>query len=147
MSKNVSLADLMEDIKKNSSRWIKSRGNHYLYFEWQRGYSGYSVSQSKVEAVKKYILNQKEHHKKFSFEEEYILFLNEYGIDYEEKYLWTLYIALSGRGSRSDFIPGAVPQASIYWAFSPQKTSFLQLSIHYKIRLFLFKFIKNIYKE
>jgi REP element-mobilizing transposase RayT len=89
MSKNVSLSDLMEDIKKNSSRWIKSRGNHYLYFEWQRGYSGYSVSQSKVEAVKKYILNQKEHHKKFSFEEEYILFLKEYGIDYEEKYLWT----------------------------------------------------------
>ena len=58
MSKNISLADLVEEIKKNSSRWIKTRGIYYADFEWQRGYSGYSISQSKVEIVKKYILNQ-----------------------------------------------------------------------------------------
>lgn len=88
MSKNISLAKLMEDVKKNSSRWIKSKGAHYRNFEWQRGYSGYSVSHSKVEIVRRYILSQKEHHQKFSFEDEYIRFLKEYRIDYDEKYLW-----------------------------------------------------------
>jgi putative transposase len=87
MSKNVSLADLLEDIKRNSSRWIKTKGLYYRNFEWQGGYAGYSVSQSKVEIVKKYIENQKNHHKKQTFREEYIQFLNENGIDYSENYL------------------------------------------------------------
>jgi REP element-mobilizing transposase RayT len=89
MSKTTSLANIAEDVKKNSSRWIKSRGSLYCNFEWQRGYSGFSVSQSKVEVVRRYILNQREHHKKFSFEEEYVRFLKEYNIDYDEKFLWT----------------------------------------------------------
>ncbi len=89
MSKNISLADLLEDIKGNSSRWIKTKGSHYQHFAWQGGYSGYSVSQSKVEAVNKYIENQKIHHKKQSFREEYILFLNENGIVFDANYLWT----------------------------------------------------------
>jgi putative transposase len=89
MSKNISLSDLMEDIKKNSSRWIKTKGIYYKDFQWQRGYSGYSGSQSKVETVKKYILTQKDHHKKYSFKEEYLLFLQKHSIDYDEKYLWT----------------------------------------------------------
>lgn len=55
MSKNVSLADLLEDIKRNSSRWIKTRNAYYQNFAWQGGYSGYSVSQSKVEVVERYI--------------------------------------------------------------------------------------------
>ena len=89
MSKNISLADLLEDIKRNSSRWIKTKGTHYRNFAWQGGYAGYSVSQSKVEIVKKYIENQKEHHKHQSFKDEYIQFLKENGIDYNEDYLWT----------------------------------------------------------
>ncbi len=89
MSKNISLADLMEDIKRNSSKWIKTKDIHYRDFAWQGGYSGYSVSQSKVEVVKKYIEDQKNHHKQQTFEEEYILFLKEYNVDYDEKFLWT----------------------------------------------------------
>jgi putative transposase len=88
MSKNISLADLMEDVKRNSSRWIKTKGIHYKDFAWQGGYSGYSVSQSKVETVKKYIENQKNHHKQQTFEEEYTEFLKEYNVDYDEKFLW-----------------------------------------------------------
>ena len=53
MSKNISLAEFIEDVKKNCSRWIKSKGIHYHQFTWQGGYAGYSVSQSKVETVKK----------------------------------------------------------------------------------------------
>lgn len=89
MSKNVSLADLLEEIKRNSSRWIKTRGNYYANFAWQGGYSGYSVSQSKVEIVSRYIDSQKEHHKNQTFREEYIQFLNENGIEFDERYLWT----------------------------------------------------------
>jgi REP element-mobilizing transposase RayT len=89
MSKNISLADLLEDIKRNSSRWIKTKNAHYQNFEWQGGYSGYSVSQSKVEVVERYIQNQKEHHKHQTFKEEYVQFLKENGIDFNEEYLWT----------------------------------------------------------
>lgn len=88
MSKNVSLADLLEDIKKNSSRWIKTKGAHYQNFAWQGGYAGFSVSQSKVDVVSRYLDNQKEHHKHQSFRDEYIQFLNEYGIEFNEEYLW-----------------------------------------------------------
>ena len=89
ISKNVSLADLLEDIKRNSSRWIKTKGIYYNDFAWQGGYSGYSVSQSKVEIVERYIQNQKEHHKHQTFKEEYLQFLKENGVEYDEKYLWT----------------------------------------------------------
>lgn len=89
MSKNISLADLLEDIKRNSSRWIKTKNEYYRNFAWQGGYSGYSVSQSKVEVVDRYIENQKEHHKHHTFREEYLQFLKENGIEYNEEYLWT----------------------------------------------------------
>jgi len=89
MSKNICLADLMEDIKRNSSRWIKTKGIHYQNFAWQGGYAGFSVSPSKVEAVKKYIANQKNHHQQQSFKDEYIQFLNEHGVDYNDEFLWT----------------------------------------------------------
>jgi REP element-mobilizing transposase RayT len=82
MSKN------MEDIKRNSSRWIKTKSDHYQNFAWQGGYAAYSVSQSKVQVVERHIKNQKEHHKRQSFKDEYIQFLNENGIDYMEEYLW-----------------------------------------------------------
>jgi putative transposase len=88
MSKNISLADLLEDIKRNSSRWIKTRGIHYADFAWQGGYAGYSVSPSKVKIVNQYIENQKNHHKHQIFQEEYIQFLKEHGVDYKEEYLW-----------------------------------------------------------
>ena len=58
LSKNISLADFVEEIKKNSSRWIKTKGAHYRNFAWQSGYAGYSVSQSKVATVEKYIERQ-----------------------------------------------------------------------------------------
>jgi putative transposase len=89
MSKNKALADLLEELKRNSSRWIKTNGVEYSDFAWQGGYGAFSVSQSKVEVVKRYIENQKDHHKTETVKEEYLRFLNEYGIDYNEDYLWT----------------------------------------------------------
>ncbi len=89
MSKNIALAKLVEEIKRHSSRWIKTKDSYYSNFAWQGGYGGFSVSQSLHSKTKQYIANQEEHHKKKSFREEYLLFLKEYGIDYNDQYLWS----------------------------------------------------------
>ena len=89
MSKNIALAKFVEEIKRHSSRWIKTLDPYYAKFAWQGGYGGFSVSPSLHDKTKYYIENQEEHHKKMSFKEEYLIFLKEYGIEYNEKYLWT----------------------------------------------------------
>jgi putative transposase len=89
MSKNIALAKLVEEIKRHSSRWIKTKDNYYIGFAWQGGYGGFSVSASLHDITKNYIANQEQHHHKMSFQEEYLLFLKEYGIDYNDEYLWT----------------------------------------------------------
>src|SRR5690554_5203875 len=88
-SKNIALSKLLEEIKRNSSRWIKTKGKEYKDFKWQGGYGAFSVSNRRVKSVVKYIENQKEHHKKVSFKEEYIKLLDEHGVEYDERYLWT----------------------------------------------------------
>jgi putative transposase len=87
MSKNIALAKLTEEIKRHSSRWIKTIGPQYEKFAWQGGYAGFSVSQSVIERTKRYIENQEEHHKRMTNEMELIAFLKEYGIEYDERYL------------------------------------------------------------
>jgi hypothetical protein len=89
MSKNIALAKLVEEIKGNSSRWIKTFNLYYENFAWQGGYGGFSVSPSLHDKTKRYIENQEEHHKKMSFQGEYLMFLKEYEIEYNEQYLWT----------------------------------------------------------
>ena len=88
MSKNISLSKLLENIKSNSSRWIKTKNIYYSKFSWQGGYSSFSVSASVHDRVKRYIENQEEHHKKMTYHEEVKLFLDEYGIDYNKDYIW-----------------------------------------------------------
>ena len=90
MSKNIALAKLVEEVKGNSSRWIKTYAPCcYESFAWQGGYGGFSVSSSVHNKTKKYIEQQEAHHKKMTFLEEYKMFLEEYRIEYNEKYLWT----------------------------------------------------------
>ncbi len=88
MSKNIALSKLVEEIKRNSSRWIKTKGNNYTNFVWQGGYGGFSVSPSLHDKTKSYIEKQQQHHKRMTFQEEYLLFLKEYGIEYDERYIW-----------------------------------------------------------
>jgi putative transposase len=87
LPKTMAPADLVEEIKKSSSKWIKTKGDHYKNFYWQDGYGGFSVSNSGVEKVKGYILNQKKHHEKVSFIDEYKTLLEAYGIPFEDRYL------------------------------------------------------------
>jgi putative transposase len=86
-SKNHAPAKILEIVKKESSKWMKAEG--IVGFTWQIGYGAFSVSSSKVEVVKNYILKQKEHHKIKTFKEEAEEFFKEYDIkDYNEKYFW-----------------------------------------------------------
>jgi putative transposase len=87
LPKTMTPADLVEEVKKSSSRWIKTKGKGYETFYWQDGYGGFSVSNFHVEVIKNYISNQKQHHLKTSFLEEYKKLLDEYSITYDEKYL------------------------------------------------------------
>jgi len=88
LPRTVTVAKYVEEIKKTSSSWIKTKDRSYSKFGWQDGYAIFSVSSSKKDVVIKYIANQKEHHEKSSYQEELLLFLKEYGVSYDEKYLW-----------------------------------------------------------
>jgi len=88
LSKNRALKDVVREIKAGSSRWLKSRGESFEKFQWQGGYSAFSVSQSKVEAVIKYIRGQEEHHHALSFKEELKKLLLRHGVEFDENYLW-----------------------------------------------------------
>jgi putative transposase len=80
--------DLIEELKTHSSKWIKTKGVEYEKFYWQRGYGGFSVQHTQTDIVKHYIETQDQHHKHISFKEEYLIFLKENDIDYDERYVW-----------------------------------------------------------
>lgn len=84
----VSMANFVEEIKKCSSRWIKTLDSYYSKFAWQGGYGIFSVSASQVQKVKDYVTNQKEHHRKKTFQEEYEAFLRAYNIEYNPEYVF-----------------------------------------------------------
>ena len=87
LSKNYALAKIVEDVKKQTSKWIKTKGINN--FTWQIGYGAFSVSSYNVEKVKNYIANQKNHHKIKSYRKEIEEFFNEYDVvEYDEKYYW-----------------------------------------------------------
>ena len=88
LSKNLSIAQLVEGVKTPTSRWLKSKGVAYGKFHWQSGYGAFSVSQSNVGKVVEYIVHQEEHHREMTFKEELRRFLKKYGVTYDEEYLW-----------------------------------------------------------
>ena len=88
LPRTVTIAKYLEEIKKSSSKWIKTQDAAFQKFAWQGGYATFSVSSSKVEVVARYIQNQKEHHKRLTFQQEVIKFLEEYNVEYNEQYLW-----------------------------------------------------------
>ena len=84
----MSIAKLLEEIKSDSSRWIKTKGPRYSGFSWQSGYGVFSISQSQLESLKTYIENQSEHHRLRTFQEEFRDFLAKYALQYDERYVW-----------------------------------------------------------
>jgi putative transposase len=82
------ISDLVRDIKNNSSRFINEKGFVKGRFEWQEGYGAFSYSHSHIKTVYEYILNQEEHHRKQTFREEYVDFLEKFEIEYQPKYIF-----------------------------------------------------------
>lgn len=85
---SISLSELMREVKNNSSKFINEKQLVKSKFQWQEGFGAFSYATSQVKNVYNYILNQEEHHKKSSFKEEYLELLDNYEIDYDEKYLF-----------------------------------------------------------
>jgi putative transposase len=81
-----SIAEIARVVKTNSSRWIRKKG--HKEFGWQAGYGAFSVSESNVQAVSKHIATQEEHHRKRSFQEEFVAFLKKNNVVYDERYIW-----------------------------------------------------------
>jgi putative transposase len=88
LGRTINIADLVEEVKTESSKWIKTKGAEFRTFHWQRGYGAFSVGQTQVTTVKRYIARQKIHHQRVTFQEEYRKFLKSYGIAYDERYVW-----------------------------------------------------------
>jgi hypothetical protein len=84
----VFVADLVREIKKSSNTFIKENKFTKYRFQWQEGFGSFSYGRNQLSSVIKYIENQKEHHKKITFQEEYKQFLKEYNIDFKDEYLF-----------------------------------------------------------
>ena len=83
------LSDVLRDLKANSSGWMHNVFPEAVDFSWQNGYGAFTVSESQIDNVANYIAKQKQHHRKESFEREFVGLLQKNGIDFEMKYLWT----------------------------------------------------------
>jgi REP element-mobilizing transposase RayT len=88
MSKNIAACKLVEEIKKESSKWLKRQADDLAGFYWQTGYGAFSIGQSGVAATERYILRQEDHHRRLSFQDEYRRFLVKYRIPYDERFVW-----------------------------------------------------------
>ena len=88
LSRTITIAALVEEIKTETSKWAKKAENGMKNFKWQSGYGAFSVSHSRKNAVDAYIRNQEEHHKKMSFKDEYRRICELHGIEMDEMYVW-----------------------------------------------------------
>lgn len=88
LSRKITLSKLVEELKSHSSKWMKTKGEKYKNFYWQKGYGAFSVNPKQIDKVVEYILKQKEHHSKKTFQEEYRVFLNQYEVEFDERYVW-----------------------------------------------------------
>ena len=88
LARTLSQSDLVKELKINSSKWMKARGGVFEKFYWQDGYGIFSINPTQTAAVVEYIKNQAEHHKTRSFQDEFRAFLQKYGVEYDERYVW-----------------------------------------------------------
>lgn len=88
LARTVSVSEAVEDVKKSSSKWIKTQGAEFAGFAWQAGYGAFAVSESNVPTVRDYIAGQREHHGVKSFQEEYRAFLEKHRVAFDERYVW-----------------------------------------------------------
>ena len=88
LPRTLTVSKLLEEMKKTSSAWFKSKDSRCQGFAWQAGYGAFSLGQSQLAALVQYIDTQQEHHRSTSCEEELLAFFKRYGVEYDERYLW-----------------------------------------------------------
>jgi putative transposase len=88
LSRKIAQMKLVEELKKQSSKWIKTKDKTYSNFYWQDGYGIFSISHSIVDKLVEYIDNQHEHHEHKGFQDEFRAFLKKYNMEYDERYVW-----------------------------------------------------------
>ena len=88
LSRTCQAAEMVKEVKRGSSLWIKTKSAALQDFCWQNGYGIFSISFSQIEPVRIYIANQEEHHRKISFQDEFRQLLKRYEIDFDERYVW-----------------------------------------------------------
>ena len=88
LGRTISVADLVKELKRDSSQWLKTKSAALVDFYWQSGYGAFSVSPSHVELLRRYIANQEEHHRQVTFQDEFRRLLKKYGLDWDERYVW-----------------------------------------------------------
>jgi REP element-mobilizing transposase RayT len=88
LSRTRSPAEMVKEVKRGSSLWLKTKSQDLRSFLWQNGYGMFSVGFSQIGVVKKYIAGQEEHHRKVSFQDELRQLLKRYEIEFEERYVW-----------------------------------------------------------
>jgi REP element-mobilizing transposase RayT len=88
LGRTLSVAELVKELKRVSSQWLKAKSPDLADFYWQNGYGAFSVSPGHVEALRAYIANQEEHHRQTTFQDEYRRLLTKYGLEWDERYVW-----------------------------------------------------------
>ncbi|HEY3395159.1 MAG TPA: IS200/IS605 family transposase [Lacipirellulaceae bacterium] len=88
LARTCQAAEMVKEVKRGSSLWIKTKSTASQDFSWQSGYGIFSIGFSQIQAVKDYIANQVEHHRKISFQDEFRALLLRYNIDFDENYVW-----------------------------------------------------------
>jgi REP element-mobilizing transposase RayT len=88
LSRTITVANLVEELKTSSSKWLKTQSPKLAQFAWQNGYGAFSVGPLDLESLRTYIDTQEEHHRTRTFQEEYRAFLKRYDVDYDERYVW-----------------------------------------------------------
>ena|ERR1043166_1241626 len=86
--RTISVADLIQELKRESSKWVKTKPDSLRDFHWQNGYGAFSVSPGHVEPLRSYLANQVEHHRTVSFQDELRRLLTKYKVEWDERYVW-----------------------------------------------------------
>ena len=88
LGRSISIAELIRELKRESSQWLKTKEARLADFFWQNGYGAFSVSPSHIEDLRKYIENQEDHHRVETFQDEFRRLLTKYGLQWDERYIW-----------------------------------------------------------
>ena len=88
LARTITASEMVKELKRGSSIWIKTKGSDYHDFAWQNGYGIFSIGASQIPTARKYIENQERHHATISFQDEFRDFLKRYEINFDERYVW-----------------------------------------------------------